>query len=407
MSRNILYRLEKIFILSPIIWTFSILFNVPDAKHILSRITIAAAVYCAFRFYPEWKEKIKTGEFKIISLSLFFPILYFLIMHYINGGNIDISRTMFNCYLYLLFLPIKKIKRSDIAIIFIISGICSGISTIYYIFLLDEIRMGWKTINPIPYSYYSGLVIIFSISFFVSYYLKQKPKNKLLLLSLTFSILGSLISIIYSETRSTWIALLLILFLSIIKYNISKKTFIIIPLLLTPLLLTDSVKSRYEKTLHEIQRIQSEDFNSSIGIRLKLWETGLSYFKDNPLIGMSNSEELSKTQLAYNSKEISSTIYAFLYHSNSNYHNQYLQVLVKSGFLGLVVLIIYISSIYLVSIKNKNLSLIILTYTSIVIFFDSILLYNHVVYLYTLTLILISCLNTSQPLNIEGSYNEK
>ncbi|HGE6134640.1 TPA: O-antigen ligase family protein, partial [Vibrio cholerae] len=128
-------------------------------------------------------------------------------------------------------------------------------------------------------------------------------------------------------------------------------------------------------------------YNSSTGIRIKLWQAGLDMAKQAPLLGLHRVDVQRISNAKIQEGEYPKFLRSFLIHPNPNFHNQYVQNLVNSGFIGLLFLIVFIFLPILVRIKTKKentmlMSFSIIQFSLISLFFDSVFLYGHVVIFY-------------------------
>ncbi|MCR3930718.1 O-antigen ligase family protein [Aeromonas caviae] len=147
-----------------------------------------------------------------------------------------------------------------------------------------------------------------------------------------------------SGTRGGWVMLPLIL-LSIamlFKERIYRKSSLIMTMgaLLFCALLVVQPQSGVEARISLAQRdisqyLDKTNLNTSLGIRLQLWQSAWQSFTEKPLFGWGNHGilESRKAQLAHG--EISQFIYNF----NSHAHNQFLDDMAKRGVVGLTALL--------------------------------------------------------------------
>jgi O-antigen ligase len=97
-------------------------------------------------------------------------------------------------------------------------------------------------------------------------------------------------------------------------------------------LFKDKINERYNQTIYEIERIQSNDYSTSIGLRLQMWMLTPELIKQKPILGHGQEQrEILKGKLK--SGEISNQLFYF---ASAHYHNQFLDKIVKSGVVGLM-----------------------------------------------------------------------
>jgi O-antigen ligase len=151
-----------------------------------------------------------------------------------------------------------------------------------------------------------------------------------------------------SQSRGVWLALVAsLVFVSIIYFksnrtkNIGIVKFILISISISIVggaFFKDEISNRASNTLWELKKIESGNFNSSIGLRLQMWLTTPSLIKENILIGSGDKHKIIMADL-YDKGLISSSLYKF---NPTHYHNQLLDKLVKSGIIGFIIFCAFI-----------------------------------------------------------------
>jgi O-antigen ligase len=218
---------------------------------------------------------------------------------------------------------------------------------VYFCLIVGTSR--WAgVINPIPYASIAGLLALLSIHAALS---TKNTKTKLLFGG--FSILP-VISLALTESRGVWLAFacaLLVLFLN--KFRFTFKKFILLLLLssVASMLSGSFIKQRIEQTRYEFEQIQEGNMNTSIGLRLQMWQAAVKLAEGNWLLGLGN-EHFEKLELLYKQRKITKALYD--YHP-PHYHNQFIDSVVKSGLIGLAfLLLLLILPLYLVRHTIKN-----------------------------------------------------
>lgn len=394
--KKILLKSELLFILSPIIIVLSVIFNFHETKYLFSRSLIVVSIYCLIRFRCEVISDFYKKKKMLIGGGAF--CLYFFLMQYLNEGNSDLPRSILYILIYFFSIPTRFLKENIIFYISSLGCLSSGILALYESYVLGMGRIGYLTINPIPYAFYSGLSLIVLIG---TYKLLLNQKNRMIyLFFFMISLALGLFAIVHSQTRATYLALSVVGFSWIISFFIlqpSKKNFSvsILLLVLVPSVFwnVSDVRVRTLDALHQIQNFSHNDYLSSTGARVILWKTGISISKDGLLLGQSKSDISKRTQGLIERNQVPNYIGQYLIHPNPNFHSQFVQTLVDSGLLGLIFLFLFLLSPLLVlkpygDHQLKRLSLSVIGYTIICLLFDSMFLYNHTVILYALVSIM-------------------
>ncbi|WP_146492009.1 O-antigen ligase family protein [Vibrio sp. T20] len=270
----------------------------------------------------------------LISLVCLFTIF----SYYYHGASSREIRALIGSTLFLMFFPYNLLSYRVLTWIVLSSSIAIFLNSVYF-----NVYMGISRdagyINPIPYATSCALIAIVSFSLL----LEQPSFKEKLIPSLAFIL--ALPPIILSETRGIWLAIIIsILVIVIFKYikNPPSRNKLIVILLTTTVLLfsgaylfKEKITERYVRTVYEVEQIQSGNYNTSIGQRLQLWQIAPQLIKQKPLLGHGNEKpKLLQDKLKNN--EISNLTFRLASH---HYHNQFLNKMVKSGALGLILLI--------------------------------------------------------------------
>lgn len=397
MKKNLklLWRSFEYFIIcSPFFVAFLIIFHVPDSKHFFSRVVLLSSLYCAVRFYKIWKKELH--QKKLIFFGAIIICCYFFLMQYLNDGNADFPTSILYVAIYFIFFPFGLFNSNLTFLFLLIASIFSGFFSYYEVFYLKVGRAGFFALNPIPYSYFSGVCLILTSYFILRSKLKSLPVIifSLLSVALLFN------TIILTQTRATLLAILVIfifmtLYVLIISPSRMKFLAIVIGCFLLPIVLWQIpiVNTRVSDAINQVHNYEYNDYKSSTGIRIKLWESGLDIASDNMILGTKRDEVESLSAEKIASQQYPSYLGSFLIHPNANFHNQFIQVLVDSGIIGLLLICLFIFSPLIFVLKSDNhyskvTGISIVVFTGICLFFDSLFLYNHTVILYSLVIMI-------------------
>lgn len=260
---------------------------------------------------------------------------YAIFSYYYHSSSSREIRALIGASLFLIFFPYQVLTRRVLQWVVLIGAFTICVNSIYFNLYLGIARDAGY-INPIPYSTACALISLVAFSLLLD---ASPPRDKW---GPTIAFLLSLPPIILSEARGVWLAFSLsILIIIVIKLfnNLPsrKQLFFILTLTVSftslgTFLFKDNINEQYLRTMHEIQRIKSNDYNSSFGLRLQMWMLAPSLIQESPLLGH-GSEQQETLQRKLNRDEISSEIFHF---ASRHYHNQFLDRLVKSGVIGLI-----------------------------------------------------------------------
>ncbi len=264
--------------------------------------------------------------------------LYAIFSYYYHGASSREIRALIGTTLFLLVFPYKLLTMQLIRWIILVGGFAICFNSIYFNVYMGVTRdAGYM--NPIPYATTSALLAIISFALLLE---KSTLCNKALPL---VAFLLYLPPIVLSETRGVWLAFTISFFiLIIIKLftTLPTKKQLLCTIIVTTISVTmgtylfkNQITERYNSTIHEIEKIKSNDYNTSFGLRLQMWELTPELFKNKPFLGHGRYHEvILKDKL--NNNLISNSLY---HYASRHYHNQFLDKMVKSGAIGLVLVI--------------------------------------------------------------------
>lgn len=225
--------------------------------------------------------------------------------------------------------------------------------------------------NPSPfmfwidYSVFTAFTSILLLSrLFSNNYLK---KEKILMFLFFLSTTGNLF---LGLGRTGQVALIVAIVVMIILYlKINFKSILITLALLLSIygagfILSDTFKTRVNSAVHDIENIKNNNYDSSWGIRVVYWIITYDILKENPLlgVGIGDYEQTIKVFLEKKNYPISESTQKFI--SEHHAHNQFLMVIIQTGFIGLLLMLNVIYQLYTLKIENdelKKLSLLFLT----------------------------------------------
>ncbi|MEZ8351046.1 O-antigen ligase family protein [Vibrio splendidus] len=278
--------------------------------------------------------------------------LYTTFSYYYHGANSGEIRALIGATLFLITFPYRLLTRKTIHWILFIGSVFVCINSLYFNVYLGISRDAGY-INPIPYATTTALLAIISFSSSID---GESFKKKSLPL---IAFLLYLPPIVLSESRGIWLAFTIsLIILVVIKCLTTSPTkrqlfhSLIITILLTFLasyIFKNQISERYSNTVQEIHQIKNDDFNTSFGLRLQMWELAPELFKQKPIIGYGNNHEIILRK-KLDEKLISNSLY---HYASSHYHNQFLDKMVKSGTIGLL-FIIGLLVYPLIKIKSLN-----------------------------------------------------
>lgn len=263
---------------------------------------------------------------------------YTIFSYFYHGSSSREIRALLGATLFLLFFPHQLLTQRVIQRIVLVGSFVVCVNSVYFnLYIGIERDAGY--INPIPYATACALISIIAFSLL----LDNSPLKDKALPLIAFWL--SLPPIILSETRGIWLAFTLsIIFIIIAKCikNPPSKKHILLTFIFTAVLTStgtflfkDKISERYNQTIYEIERIQSNDYSTSIGLRFQMWMLAPELIKQKPILGY-GQEQREVLQSKLKVGEISNQLFHF---ASAHYHNQFLDKMVKSGVIGVMLLI--------------------------------------------------------------------
>jgi hypothetical protein len=349
-----------------------------------------------YSIYHLFRDKTKLTYKLLISIIYFIIIVYTSFRDYLTntfiGGYIETS--LGALFIPIAFLALKNkysIKNvlqfiieyiTTINVLLLIFGLYRAITNheiIYGIWsknVTDEfykntagslVNWGMLTytklieyidMHPAYYGLIINIVIVILISLFKNGFIKKKKFYPILIINIFFLILLS--------SKSNLLALIVYGFMKLLqnyKY-FSFKNKVIVPVVVTfslfSLLLIPSTRMRIERSINTvINKRGNWSTDISTNERIILWESAIKSSKINFAFGLGNIE-------GYKSIIDFSGI-------DKNTHNQYLQVLVNSGIVGLLFFIFYLFAPLYYSKFNRDIVIGFIFFTSINLFTENLL----------------------------------
>ncbi|MFP2770809.1 O-antigen ligase family protein [Oceanisphaera sp. KMM 10153] len=298
-------------------------------------------MYCLFRFKGEWKHNLSLPGFKVFSLANAALFALLTLQHLLGGETFSFARILLLVQCYFILIPWRNISSRHFFATVALGATVTGASSVYEVTVLHLGRAGSLASNPIPYATSAGALLMSCLCF-----LFRSNASRGYKLLYAVGVIGASIAIVFSGTRGVWLAVLvmmLLLALPLLRKTSLKgalTTLIVGSLLVSGSIyaLGDKLKSRYQQTSREFASIANSNLNTSIGIRLQLWQRGADYILQNPVLGTGTAGYLQKVEQDKSAGII--TPVAAL-QAKAHFHNQYIDTLVRTGVLGLVALLLW------------------------------------------------------------------
>lgn len=306
--------------------------------------------------------------------------LTFIIVSLFWSSETHEALNQIRLYSYWILIPIlavslKKEWLSNIITAFLLGMFVNEILTYGIFFDLWQIN-GHTHTDPNPFMnhiHYSILlattaIILLNRLLSIRYTIREK-------LPIFIFFMTTTANLFISGGRTGQVAFLISIALAvIIHYRMTIKSFILFFMVSSILFvgaytLLPTYKQRIEQATSDLKMQQNGIYNTSVGLRNGFWMIAFDALQDNPFMGagigdykLATKEVLSKDDHNFDNPAIE----FFLV---SDYHNQYLMVLVQLGFIGFGLMVWMMARLYRLTIEDKELKE--LSILSLTVFFIS------------------------------------
>ncbi|EOG7599198.1 O-antigen ligase family protein [Vibrio cholerae] len=289
------------------------------------------------------------NNIKNISLIAIILFSVYLSLHYLyNSGSPSLIRSYLSAVFLVLFFPFNLFTKKTLTWLVFIGSLVLSSNSFYYAFYLDRSRDA-GLLNVIPYATFCSSIALLAFYLFM---LNYKKKNSLIYL-ISFGLSTS--AVFLTLSRGVWlafiIAIIAMFFSKKINRSLSLKMYTIFFMIFISLglIFKGELGNRINQTIVEYHKITNDDYSSSIGLRLQMWEIALIIYKENFWFGISNHHHTILENLV-NTGKISNDFIKFKVH---HFHNQFIDTLVRFGVIGLILFTTFIFLPIYVAIKGS------------------------------------------------------
>lgn len=342
-------RIINLFILLPLFWAFSGLFYSSNGK---KQVGIFMLISILLILYKYGKSTLANNirENKVLIL-LFLSLLYSLFLFVTYDFGSSRFRALSFSFLFLIFLP-KEILTKKYFYYLLLFGALFVISYATWFTVILERGRDWN-FNVIPFSTFTAVICIFSV--FLLFY-ENRNKYKIILI-LSFGL--SIASLLMGQSRGVWLAFivtsLLCFLLLVINNKTNKKLLLVLPMLtvIVTLFTCQKIEQRILQTTNEFSQIEKKDFSSSIGLRMKMWTAAIELSFLSPILGLQDDHIIEFNKLYKNNDN--PNMVAMKYYAPPHYHMEILNTLVKSGAVGVFLLLLPFIYIFVYFWRQRNI----------------------------------------------------
>lgn len=343
-------------------------------------------------FEGNYRNKLKEIRTNLVLLSL----AVFILFNYISIlWSENLIYALDNIRMYLYFLPIfviaTKIKKNEVKSIinsFLSAMFLSEIIAYGVFFELWTFKHATVQ-NPSPFMFWIDYSVFMAFTSLIllnrvlskSYSIKEK----IFYLFFFITVTGNLFLAI---GRTGQVALFGSIFiLAILHYKTTFKSILIAISIISILIfsaynLSDSFKNRLQAAQHDIEKLSNNNLNSSWGIRVAYWISTYDTAKNSFLLGVGigdTQDETAKTIREQNYSFLNNESIVFMTNPKHHPHNQYLQIILQSGIIGLFLYIFFFYKLLSMKISNTEIKQLSILFSSVFLIscFANTLFYKH------------------------------
>lgn len=309
-------------------------------QHWSTGLFCAALAVSLFTLGRDWSCPERSARDIFIAFALFFCVSALSLVNAedLSAGVRRLEKMLFLLFSFPLYLAIRRLK-TDLTLPllsgFVVAGPIMAVAAVYFIFVQNLARADghYSAIIFGNTAMLTALVVLTGLYFgCLSGWYKYLG---------AFSFLCASYATILSGTRGAWLVLpvmsVIVLYMTIRRYSWRKLlllTCLILSFLLM-LLATEHARDRSSKVVSDLVEYKSgENRNTSVGVRLMLWQQALALWKEDPVIGVGIGS------FRYNVEKNIEQQKTQLIRSYSHAHNIFLDALASTGLFGLGGLVI-------------------------------------------------------------------
>lgn len=344
MNREYMFNM---FYYLPLLWIVTGMFWFSNGDKTLVVFAVIAVLSTLIRLPRVFADNLQECTWsKIIVICMIFALGSYLT----HGFGSREMRALMVSGLFLLSLPKGIVNISLLKNLLFLAAINCFFISLYFTQIVPTSRAMWP-VNAIPFATHAALICVICLAFFSI--LSRQRDQYLMLGGFFLSLLATLLTQSRGVILALGIVLVLIGFYFIfVERRFTLKMSILILLLSTTGLFfsAPALLDRYQSTQQEIQTIREGDLDTSIGLRIQMYQKGLGIAKDAIWFGH------GKTLQPYMDKLLEKHVISYDLHKymSMNFHNGFIEKVVTSGVVGLLLMLTLLCHPIFVYWRKKN-----------------------------------------------------
>lgn len=309
-------------------------------------------------FKSKWKMIVEQPFFKALWIFYFFMVLSLVWTNNIHQGLEYLRKFYFLILLLpILYTSIDRNRLPQIVSAFLAAMVISEILSymIFFELMPFKYKDSWSSIDPTPFMHHTpySIFLIFTVILMLIQLIGQKNNNMKGLFYGLF-IITMTANLFINAGRTGQFALLVALGIFLMSYlrisflkTIAYSAVIGGIIFLIAYWSSSNFHDRVNETNNSISTFIStqKPLNDSTGFRFMMWQTASEIIRENPVFGVGIGDDRDAYDLVLSNKliDLKNDIEGF-----SDFHNTYLQIMVWSGIVGLVLFL----NVFFVLFKN-------------------------------------------------------
>jgi len=329
--------LAKSLFFLPLVYIFTVMWWIPKgSKYVPGLVVLALISFFFLRGQlPRDRGTALKQRFFLLALSGFFASG--IVVYFWQGESWTALRAFLFSLMYAAVLTGQRFNREKIQNLLIVSAAGLIVMSFFQYFQGHERVRGF--INPIPFA--TGVAAVACALMFLSSD-ELGRKKKWVAYGLTVSLVAC---VFMTGTRGVMLPVVMLV-LALMFYQITRVQqnrwllagVVTLVFSLVAFAAYEASSTRIDHTIDEFESITSGDYSTSIGLRVQMWEAAVPIIKDNLLFGVGDGhKELLKSQ--WEQGAVSESLMKL---NPDHYHNQYVDILVKRGVIGLIFFLIFL-----------------------------------------------------------------
>ncbi|SFM62334.1 O-antigen ligase family protein [Marinobacter zhejiangensis] len=349
--KGILWQARCLLALLPMIYVLTLMWWIPEgAKYVPGLALGSLLLYPLLGGRFERSHTLASSQ-KFLIAALWGVVIVGGVVYGLKGGGWKELRAWLAVALYLLVFRGLNINTRFLMVVLAVSAIGFGVhSLLQYTSGVPRVH---GFINPIPYAVAVGAV---SLVCLVQAVFGRFPTWQRIILAVAG--VFAAVAVFMTRTRGVIIPfVVLIAGMLVVQYLLSHKGRISRSLMVGLLIVSGLVavgasmmEGRIQQTMNEYDAIAEGNYRGSIGVRLQLWLSARHLAADAPVLGHGGEYRDALEEL-FEQGLIEESLYRF---GANHFHNQYVDVLVKKGVLGLTALALLLLAAFKLALSSPS-----------------------------------------------------